>query len=164
MIHWETCKLTICITPLSGHDDRRGGWVCDRPSEQGEETRRQQQHVGRRAQETPLHVAPAASGQGLHPSSNTPCQPSTDSRWDLYWDYDTETVQTLIGFQFSVTLCDFGVEASSADTVPLNHSGLGPCGIASGTQCSSLHCKILLYAVPNVLQRFSVWQEMWFIL
>lgn len=83
----ETGKLTISFTPLSGHDDWWGGWVCDWPSEQGEETGRQQQHVGRRAQETSLHVAPAASGQGLHPSSNTPCQPSINSRWDFCWTW-----------------------------------------------------------------------------
>lgn len=85
---WEPFKLTVSLfTPPSGHDDRWGWWVRDRPSEQREETRGQQQHAGWRAQETALHVAPAAPGTCLHPSSDSACKSPTNFRSDLHLEF-----------------------------------------------------------------------------
>lgn len=75
-------KPAVTFDLSSGHDDRRGGRVCDRPPEQREETWGQQQHWRRRTKETPLHVPFAAFGPGLHPAGHAPRQPPTGSRWD----------------------------------------------------------------------------------
>lgn len=95
-VETQKLSLTVFLTFLSGHDDWRGRWVCDQPSEQGQETRRQQQHAGRRSQETPLLVTTAASWQGLHPSSNTPCQSSTHRRWNLYWEHNKPVIMSYV--------------------------------------------------------------------
>jgi len=68
----DKCSGFNVRTLFEGHDDRRGGRVRHWSSEQGQAAGRQQQHVGRWSQETPLHVTSAAFGPGLHSSCNPP--------------------------------------------------------------------------------------------